>query len=254
MKPLVLLHGFTGTPASFDELTALMRADAGALRVLRPWILGHGADAPGVETFEGEVDRLGTEIRAAGFAGAHLCGYSMGARLALGLLTREPGLFSGATLIGVHPGLATPTERSERRKSDERWCRLLQEQGLAAFVRAWQAEPTFQSQAGLDDPRAASALARQHEIRSAHRPEELAHALRVLGLAEMPDYRSTLDTTAMALTLVVGAQDAKFLSLGQTLVERSKSTRLEIIADAGHNIVLEAPARLAMILERAVAA
>jgi 2-succinyl-6-hydroxy-2,4-cyclohexadiene-1-carboxylate synthase len=254
MKPLVLLHGFTGTPASFDELTALLRADTGALRVLCPSILGHGADAAGVETFEGEIDRLATQIRAAGFAGAHLCGYSMGARLALGLLAREPGLFSGATLIGVHPGLTSSTERSERRTSDERWCRLLQEQGLATFIRAWQAQPTFQSQATLDDPRAAPALARQHEIRSAHRPEELARALRVLGLAEMPDYRSTLDTTPMALTLVVGAEDTKFLALGQSIVLRSKSTRLEIIADAGHNVVLEAPARLAAILGRAVAA
>jgi 2-succinyl-6-hydroxy-2,4-cyclohexadiene-1-carboxylate synthase len=253
MTSLVLLHGFTGAPASFDELVALLRARASGLRVQRPAILGHGASALGTETFEDELGRLAADIRTAGFAGAHLCGYSLGARLALGLIAREPGLFSGATLIGVHPGLTSASEREERRLSDERWCRLLEEQGLEAFVRAWEDQPTFASQSSLGEPRARAALARQRALRGSQDARELARSLRVLGLAEMPDYGPALHAVTIPLTLVVGTQDAKFLALAQRITRQVSSLRLEVVAGAGHNVVLEAPERLAELLAGVVA-
>jgi 2-succinyl-6-hydroxy-2,4-cyclohexadiene-1-carboxylate synthase len=252
MRSLVLVHGFTGAPSSFDELVALVRARAGELPVHCPALLGHGASAPGIASFEGEVARLAQEIRQAGFSGAHLCGYSLGARVALGLLAREPLLFASATLVGVHPGLANALERSERRASDERWCLLLEQQGLEAFVRAWQDQPTFTGQAGLAEPRARDALQRQHQVRMSRDAGELARSLRVLGLAEMPDYRAALCEAPIPVTLVVGARDAKFLALAEGLAERANSLRLEVIEGAGHNLVLEAPEALAGLLTREV--
>ena len=49
----------------------------------------------------------------------HLVGYSMGARLALGILAEHPelwedGTIRGATLIGVNPGLE-PEDRAARK-------------------------------------------------------------------------------------------------------------------------------------------
>ncbi len=253
MRPLVLLHGFTGAPASFDELAALLRERAGgALDVYCPRLLGHGAAAGGVHAFDDEIGRLTAELEDRRLTGAHLCGYSLGARLALGLLARAPRLFTSATLIGVHPGLSTEAERSERRTADERWARLLEERGLAAFLSAWQAQPLFASQAGLERTGGPDALARQRELRSAHDAAELARSLRVLGLAEMPSYRGTLLAPPVPTTLVVGARDTKFLELARSSAERCAALALEVIEGVGHNVVLEAPEALADVLLRAV--
>lgn len=253
MKPLVLLHGFTGVPASFDELCELLaERSGGALEVYRPLLLGHGAAADGVELFDDEIERLATDIAGRGLAGAHLCGYSLGARLALGLVARAPRLFSSATLIGVHPGLTTDAERLERRASDERWARLLTERGLQPFLSAWEEQPLFASQAKLERAGSPVAIARQRALRSAHHAPGLARSLRVLGLAEMPSYSATLLTPPLPVTLLVGARDTKFLRLARASAERNAELTLQVIDGAGHNLVLEAPDCLAEVLMRAV--
>lgn len=253
MKPLVLLHGFTGAPASFDELCALLgERTGGRLTMYRPLLLGHGAPASDVQAFDDEIVRLAAELEGGGVAGAHLCGYSLGARVALGLVTRAPRLFASTTLIGVHPGLATEAERTARRASDERWARLLDEQGLEAFLSAWQEQPLFASQTQLERRGGRDAAERQRAIRNGHDAAELARSLRVLGLAEMPSYHATLLAPPVATTLVVGALDTKFHALARESVARSAALALEVVEGAGHNVVLEAPERLAQILLSAV--
>ena len=112
-RPLVLLHGFTGAPASWD---GVRRSLDDAIPVLAPALLGHDgtAGSPAIRSFDDEVDRLAGAVRGAGLEGAHLAGYSLGGRVALGLLVRHPGRFAAATLIGAHPGLQDPADRAER--------------------------------------------------------------------------------------------------------------------------------------------
>ena len=225
MTGLILLHGFTGSAASFDELLEHLTQLGSGARVLRPALLGHGATSgPSVLRFEQEVDRLAAEIRRAGFRGAHLCGYSLGARLALGLLARHAWLFSSATLVGVHPGLSDAGARAARVGSDERWCELLCREGVAGFLRAWEAQPLFETQRELSGAR----RARQRQLRQTHSAEGLMRALRV--------------------RLVVGSLDSKFESLAQSLTTDFPRIPLLRVQGAGHNLPLEAPAQLARVL------
>ena len=249
MTGLVLLHGFTGSAASFDDVLPHLAPRGGGARLFRPLLLGHGASAaPGVLRFEQEVDRLGAEIRRAGFSGAHLCGYSLGARLGLGLLARHASLFRSATLIGVHPGLSDPGERAARIGSDERWCELLSRQGLPGFLRAWEAQPLFDTQRELSGPE----RARQRQIRQSHSADGLMRALRVLGLGQMPDYRGVLPALELRVRLLVGSRDAKFESLASALAAASRRIGLLRVEGAGHNLLLEAPAQLARVLTQAL--
>jgi 2-succinyl-6-hydroxy-2,4-cyclohexadiene-1-carboxylate synthase len=250
MTRLVLVHGFTGSPASFDELLSYLYLHQPGLRVLRPALLGHGARPdPVPQRFEREVDRLADEIRRAGFVGAHVCGYSLGARLALGLLARHAALFSGATLIGVHPGLASEAERAARVGGDERWCQFLARHGRARFLCAWEAQPLFVTQRALP----AARLERQRAIRRGHSEDGLQQSLRVLGLGRMPDLRGVLRMQPLRVGLLVGALDAKFLAVAQQLAATAP-VRLERVAAAGHNLLLEAPERVAGVLTRALEA
>lgn len=250
MSGVVLIHGFTGSPASFADLRRRLLARQAGLRLFSPPLLGHGAPATGVLRFEQEVDRLAAAIVQASFTGSHLCGYSLGARVALGLLARHAHRFSSATLIGVHPGLGSAAERAARVGSDERWCSLLRERGVEAFLAAWEAQPIFATQRELPG----SLASEQRRIRSAHGADGLIRSLRVLGLGQMPDYRGALRSVPLRVRLVVGALDAKFATLAREIGAASPSVELDRVAGVGHNVLLEAPEHVASTLLRALAA
>jgi len=244
MTRLVLVHGFTGSPASFQDLLASLRRRQPRLSAFCPTLLGHGLQTKSPPArFEQEVDRLAAEVRQAGFVGAHLCGYSLGARLGLGLLGRYAQLFSGATLIGLHPGLTSDAERAARVGSDERWCQLLAREGMPGFLRAWQAQALFETQRQLP----AARLARQRALRARHSAEGLQRSLRVVGLGQMPDLRAVLLAQPLRVRLLVGALDTKFVALAQQLASTT-GVRWESAAGAGHNLLLEAPDLLERVL------
>ncbi len=244
MSSVVLIHGFTGSPASFDDLAARLRA-VSAARLHRPVLVGHAdADRPSSQSFEQEVDRVAANIRQAGATGAHLCGYSLGARVALGLLARHAFLFRSATLIGLHPGLTSAAERALRVGADERWCQLLIRQGMHGFSTAWEAQPIFATQRRLPG----ALLARQRKIRMQHSALGLARSLRILGLGQMPNYRGVFRTQPLRLTLLVGALDSSFVRMGQELARANSRVRLEVVERAGHNLLLEAPDRVARVI------
>lgn len=245
MTGLVLIHGFTGSPASFDALVGRLAQRWPRLGVHRPALLGHGGEAAsGTLRFEQEVDRIARSVVRAGASGSHLCGYSLGARIATGLLARHGQLFAGATLIGVHPGLSNAAERAARVGSDERWCELLSRRGVGAFLDAWQAQPLFASQRGLP----AAEAARQRRIRSSHSAPGLMRALRVLGLGQMPDYRGALRAARGRLRLIAGERDDKFVALARALAERAAGSELDLVPGVGHNVLLEAPDHVARSL------
>jgi 2-succinyl-6-hydroxy-2,4-cyclohexadiene-1-carboxylate synthase len=171
-------------------------------------------------------------------------GYSLGARLALGLLVRHPDLFTSATLIGVNPGLVDPDARAARAARDEEWARLLETEGLDSFVAAWEALPLFSTQGRLPE----RVLKRQRRIREGHDPAGLARSLRVVGLGAMPDYGPELDRLELPIRLVVGERDTKFRALAGAMAERLPRSRTIVVPDAGHNVVLEDPIATAALL------
>lgn len=243
-RPLVLIHGFTGSPASWEQVRAALPSD---VPVLAPALVGHDgtAGSPGVRTFDDELDRLARVVRDAGFEGARVAGYSLGGRVALGLLVRHPGLFSGATIIGANPGMTHPGDQEKRAAEEEEWARLLEREGVPTFVATWEALPLWGTQDALDP----AAVARQRRIRLSHDPAGLARALRALGLAAMPDYRPRLGDVAVPVDLVVGEHDAKFRALAAEMDRLIPRSRVLVVAGAGHNVVLERPAEVARLIQ-----
>jgi 2-succinyl-6-hydroxy-2,4-cyclohexadiene-1-carboxylate synthase len=244
-RGLVLLHGFTGTTRSFEAVLGGVRA-----RAIVPALLGHGAAADDIDSFEAEVDRLAGVVRDVASAPPRLVGYSLGARLAIGLLLRHPELFRDAVLIGAQPGLTTEAERVERRRMDERWCRLLLTRGIQAFIGEWQAQPLFDTQARLP----AALLDAQRRERLTHDAGSLVRSLRTTGLGSMPSYWDALGDVAHPLHLVVGELDTKFVVVAERMAERLPRARMHVVPGAGHNVVLERPDALASLIHAEEAA
>lgn len=240
--PLLLLHGFTGGPESWDRVVALLGS---ARRVVRPALAGHAGGPAAVADFDGVVDALASELRGRGLSGIHGVGYSMGGRLLLGLLRRHRRLFARATVIAAHPGLSSAAERRQRAEHDARWGRLLREQGIEAFVEAWERQPLFATQQRLPP----AVLARQRQTRLAHDPFQLALALEGgLGLAQMPDHRPLLHDPPVPTELLVGEDDAKFITLARRLVAQAARVDLSTLENCGHNVPLEQPEPLVRLL------
>jgi 2-succinyl-6-hydroxy-2,4-cyclohexadiene-1-carboxylate synthase len=221
----MMLHGFTGSQASFTRL-AMPRV------VCAPTLGGH-LDEPASPDFWAEVDRL-----AALDCGATcLFGYSLGSRLALGLLARYPERYEHAILVAAHPGLRTEAQRIERREHDDRFVRLLRERGLGEFVSAWEAQPLWHTQRALPE----AVRSEKHRERLRHTAEGLAHSLTSVGLGRMPDLRAELTRAACPVHLLVGAHDAKFVALAQELCGILPHASLNVAQGAGHDLVLERP-------------
>ncbi len=229
-----LLHGFAGDPSVWDEVLAAWPTASAPERVALP---GHGGGLV-QRGWAANVAALAADVADRDI----VVGYSLGARLALGLLAA--GACARAVLVSVNPGLPADAEaeRAARRAGDAAWAAMLRTRGVAAFADAWGAQPLFASQARVASER----LAARRAARLRHDPEQLARALEEMGLGAMPDYRATL-AAADRVTLVVGADDAKFVALA-----RATGRPVTAIAACGHDPTLEQPRELARVLAHVI--
>jgi 2-succinyl-6-hydroxy-2,4-cyclohexadiene-1-carboxylate synthase len=219
----LLLHGFAGDPAAWDDVIAAWSLPHEPIAIALP---GHG---PAIRaSWRDNLDSIGTAEL--------VVGYSLGARVALGLVAA--GRTSRAILVSVNPGI-DDAERAARRASDAAWAALLRTRGVAAFADAWQAQPLFATQQRVAPDRLAARRARRLRLDA----EQLARSLEVMGLAEMPDYRGAIAADRVAL--VAGADDDKYVAIA-----RRFDAPCEIVANCGHDPTLEQPRVLADTLAR----
>ena len=230
------IHGFSGGPSSFRRIQEIPSSQCLT-------VLGHGRTsiAKGDETFASEVSRLSALLPS---SCSHLVDYGLGARLALAIALQDPQRFSRLTLIGVHPGLASKAERSDRIRSDLRWSEMLRSHGVERFVDAWQALPLWTSQQGLSQ----DILEEQRSLRLAHDPAQLALALDALGTGHMKPTWLDLSTLTMTVEIVVGSLDSKYLALSKKMIGLLPKGQMRVVADAGHNPILENPEAVSAIL------
>jgi 2-succinyl-6-hydroxy-2,4-cyclohexadiene-1-carboxylate synthase len=224
----LLLHGFTGTGVDWG----LWPDDAPG--ALAPDLPGHGESPNPTGDFGAEIARLLAALPA---GIERVLGYSLGGRIALALLAAAPERFQDATIVSAHPGLFNVGQREGRRALDARWLALLREQGIAAFVDAWERQPLFASQAGLPP----AVLAAQRRQRLAQRADGLAASLACFGLAEMPDTWGALARWPGRLGWLAGARDDKFVAIAERVLRERPATAVGIVPDVGHNLLLEAP-------------
>ncbi len=113
-QSVVLLHGFSGTHRAWDGVIAAL--DAQRYTSLAPDLPGHGTGAwrEGDISFDGCVRHV-LERAPERF---ELCGYSMGARIALLAALASPQRVSRLVLVGATPGIEDARERAQRREPD----------------------------------------------------------------------------------------------------------------------------------------
>lgn len=225
----VLLHGFTGGAGSFAHL--------GHHTFDLP---GHG-EAPPASSWEAALSML--EPRLLGDGPLLLCGYSLGARLALALALRRPP--AHLVLLSGTAGIRDAHERATRLRDDARLADALERDGLPAFLQQWERNPVLQREL----PPELDAQVRKERLRNT--AASLASALRSLGAGAQPSYWDRLGELRTRVTLVTGARDEKFTSLGRELQARIAGARLLVLDQCGHAPHLEQPSAVKQLLEEA---
>ena len=235
---VVLLHGFTGSTATWNSLTELL---APHFEVIAIDIVGHGrSDAP-AEVDRYRMDRCSDDLvsvlAALGHERASWLGYSMGARTALQIAVRHPRAVDALVLEGVTAGLPDAAERAARVESDERLAERIREEGLEAFVDFWQSIGLWDTQAGM--PAEKLAVLREQRLRSD--PVGLANSLRGMGTGAQEPVNDRLDEVEVPALLVAGSLDQKFTDLAHELTRTLPRAEFAAVEGVGHAAHFEAP-------------
>lgn len=241
--PVLVLHGFTGSAAAMGGLVGTL---ARRSVVMAPDLVGHGrSDAPadvGSYTTEAQVAQLDAVLAATAVDRIDVVGYSMGARLALSWACARPHRLRRLVLIGGTAGIEDGDERERRIAADEALARLIEHEGVAAFVDEWEALPLFAGQQALH-PDVQAAIRRG---RLANRPEGLANSLRGFGAGSMPPLWNRLSTIDVPTLAIAGGSDTKYVTLARRLADALPDGNAVTIDGAGHAAHLEAPDAVAV--------
>lgn len=236
--PLVLLHGFTGSGASWARHVPVF-----ATRFLTITIdlLGHGrSDAP-ADPGPYRIDQAAHDVLAVldqlHLTRACVLGYSMGGRLALFLATVAPERVEALVLESSSPGIRDAAARRERAARDSALADAIERDGVPAFVDRWERLPLFATQARLPEAERAAVRAQ----RLAQSPRGLANSLRGMGQGVQPPLFERLPAIPLPVLIVSGALDPAYCALGREMAGLIPNARLAIIPDAGHAVHLEQP-------------
>lgn len=136
--PLLLVHGFTASRASFLENVASL---ARHFTVINTELLGHGdSDAPlALEPYGPgpAVERLAALTRSLGFERFLLCGHSLGGALGLRFALDHPGRLSGLVIINSNSAAGTVAWREQARAGMRAMAARVRRDGVAAMRDSW---------------------------------------------------------------------------------------------------------------------
>lgn len=237
-KPLLLLHGFTGSHETWRNLAGHLSAHHIVTTLDLP---GHGESTlptAGPLTFAAVVDDLAWIIAALHGGQSDVLGYSMGGRIALAMAIAHPERVGALVLESASPGIADAQERQERHLADEGLADRILEGGVDTFVAGWERLPMWGSQATLS----LFDRVQQRKVRLGQTPEGLAASLRATGTAAQPSYWEQLSDLTTPTLIIAGELDQKFAQIATTMHAAIPDSRLEIVAKAGHAVHLEQPA------------
>jgi 2-succinyl-6-hydroxy-2,4-cyclohexadiene-1-carboxylate synthase len=182
-----------------------------------------------------------SEIRETGARGSVLVGYSMGGRLVLHSVLRDPARYSALVTLGSHAGIEDKGERASRRVADAEFAAWIERSPVKAIVARWEAQPLFKTQAG-------ELLAEQRPGRLAHEPEQLATLLRSCGQGAMTPVWDRLGEIEIPALCIAGELDRPYVEAAERMASLLPTARTAIVAGAGHAAHLEDPDSVGALL------
>jgi 2-succinyl-6-hydroxy-2,4-cyclohexadiene-1-carboxylate synthase len=181
------------------------------------------------------------EIAETSEDGAVLVGYSLGGRLALRAVLREPARYRGLVTVSATAGLDEPAQRSARADADDRLAAWMEATPIEDVVSIWERQPLF-----ADQPEAL--IEEQRPGRLSHDPAELAMLLRTAGQGVLEPVWHELVTLELPVLAIAGARDEGYVAAAQRIADVAPKGRAAIVEDAGHAAHLQRPERVVELI------
>jgi len=187
-------------------------------------------------SYEGRL----AEIAAAG-EGAVVVGYSLGGRLGLRAVLREPSRYAGVVTVGATAGIDDPGARSARAEADDRLASWMETAPIENIVAVWERQPLFADQSE-------ALVEAQRPGRLSQDPRELAALLRSAGQGVLEPVWHQLLGFELPVLALAGARDEAYGAAARRIADTAPRGRAAIVEDAGHAAQLQRPAEVARLL------
>lgn len=240
MNPLVLWHGWGMHPAAWDGLTAQLASQHGITPRAQALPGYAGSAAPAITTMDVLTDALLADVSTP----ITLCGWSLGAMLALHAAQRHPDQVARLILIGATPSFVQRPD----------WPHGMTPEALAEFADAVENDPKTALKRFI-------ALFNQNDVNGRSIGRALTQALGTdqlppaailaagLALLRDTDLRELAPSITQPTLLLHGAHDPLMpLAAAQWLAAALPQARLEVLPDAAHAPFLSDPARCAALM------
>lgn len=212
---LYALHGFLGLEEDWkwlfreSSLQSQLKTIS-LLEIEKPCSLNSWAD-----TFNRDVslDSSGKRI---------LMGYSLGGRLAIHALIKQPHLWDAAVIISAHPGLTSDRERKERAIIDENWAGRFENEKWNVLMQSWNKREAF-----AGDTFAFERL-EEHYIRS-----DLATTIRNWSLSTQENLLPQISSLSLPILWIAGQND-RYDFLENRLTFNHQLSKLWFVPESGH--------------------
>lgn len=233
---LVLLHGFCGSSAYWEQVMPLLSKQ---YRVIAPDLRGHGlSDAPlGAYTIEQMADDVAGLLEQLSVERYTLLGHSMGGYVTLSLAQRYAGRLNGFGLI--HSTAYPDSEEAKEKRLQA--VSVIGTEGITPFVDGLVPGLFAPANAASHE----AALDRAKEIGYKTPPQGASGA--ALAMRERIDRRDVLSATTLPVLLVAG-EDDRLIPLERTFTAEGSNVTKAVIKGAGHMSMYEAPEQLAAVI------
>ena len=229
--PLVLLHGFTQTGRLWGPFGERLAEHRTLVALDLPGHAGSEAVRADLPTTAGLVTEA---VRATiGTAPCDVLGYSLGARVALHVVTGSDLEVGRLVCIGVTAGIEDETERARRRAADETTADSLEASGdVGAFLDAWLGGPLFARLTG-------DAAARGERLRNS--AAGLASSLRLCGTGTQAPLWDRLPSIRQPVLALAGTDDIRFAAFALRVARTAPSCVATLVPGGGHAVHLAQP-------------
>lgn len=232
-----MLHGFTQTGRLWGPFGDALATSHTLVAVDLP---GHGgsdavrADLPTTARLVADTVR-----GAIGDVPCGLIGYSLGARVALHVLTQTDLQVSRATLIGATGGIEDREARTVRRRSDEVRADSLEASGnVGSFLESWLRGPLFERLGDTAD--------RAERLRNS--AGGLASSLRLCGTGTQEPLWDAVATIRCPVLALAGTNDARFAAHALRLARLVPAGAVSLVPGGGHAVHLAQPVHTGRIV------
>ncbi|MEI5908769.1 2-succinyl-6-hydroxy-2,4-cyclohexadiene-1-carboxylate synthase [Bacillus spongiae] len=245
-EPIVFLHGFTGDHSTWGEIIPFL---SNSFQCITIDLLGHGQTTtlsqPDDYTMEKSASDIVLILKKLNIDKAHLIGYSMGGRLALGFTILHPSLVKTLILESASPGLKLVKEREKRREADAALARRIKQEGVAAFVDYWENIPLFRTQKRL--PTHMQERIRKQRLKNSEKG--LINSLLGMGTGQQPSYWEKLHEVQCGVLLLTGSLDEKFNCIALEMEKILPNVQYIQVENAGHAIHVEQSKKFGTIVK-----